>query len=128
MEVNLGYIAGFFDGEGHISVSMGDNHIRPHIQIGQAGARGKVLLEELQTYLQTHGISMQIHQHKQRVRRKPVWVLQTHNRQATMNFARLLLPHLRVKKAETQDVLRFLSLYPTLRGSGDLYKAVHCGH
>jgi hypothetical protein len=103
------YIAGFFDGEGAVVASMGRERAEIVMSITQAD---KKILETIQQFLSSQGISARIHPHTDSPwSRKKSWVLMLSTTQA-LNTLGMLLPHLHVKKALVQDILRFRKMFP----------------
>ena len=112
MNMNWHYLAGFFDGEGSIESLMRNNRI-PKIEIGQSRARGLYLLQEISAFLQSYGIASAV---KPKVNRTaslgklPMYVLCI--QKDALVFLRHVLPYVRIKRSEAQDVLRFRTMYP----------------
>jgi intein/homing endonuclease len=116
------YIAGFFDGEG--SVGIYQNRARrgfgsPVVALVQSGDRGKKLLTEISEFLSSRGVKSYLG------RTRKVKVKDTHttchvlrvcNRPGVTLFLRGVFPYLRIKKIEAQDVLRFLSIFGSIKG------------
>jgi len=105
------YVAGFFDGEGHIS--FGKHNLQ--MGITQAGNIGKCVLAEIEDYFAQSGISSHLHAKKPGsiLGRKQIYMLSITRLQA-LALLRKLLPYLRVKKVLAQDVIRYKKLYPNM--------------
>lgn len=114
------YIAGFFDGEGCVTVSgtaaRGQRRraeTRVKIQITQTGQRGKDLFDEMAIWLKERGIACKFSRY---VHRNPLyrvrWVLMVNSRDSQLRFIEGILPYCYIKKTELQDCLRLMKLYP----------------
>jgi hypothetical protein len=108
------YIAGFFDGEGHVtmthSVSLRSSHIE--VGISQSQERGRALFSEIQEWLLPYGIECKIYRQKPRGTLKQMYHLDFTGRENYTRFLHHVFPHLHIKKVETQDMLRYLKLFP----------------
>jgi len=115
--VSWAYIAGFFDGEGHVGLTLGAN--RRNITISQTGDRGYTLLHKVQGFLQHHGITSSVHGYNyvSHPRKQKLWTLHITDYKSSCSFTRELLPFLSIKKTEAQDFRRFISMYPPLVSS-----------
>lgn len=112
MDLSWQYIAGFFDGEGHITFSQN----RLQAGIAQAGKIGYQTLAEIKTFLLSHGITSSLHGKIQILDHKPQYTLSFSRRQVVALLEHLM-PYLRIKKVKAQDVLRYRKLYPSLSTS-----------
>jgi len=112
--MNWAYVAGFFDGEGHVSGLM-NNRRTPAIELAQSGRRGQILLQEIESFMQSQGLHSTnaariMKRSTSHLGKKEMYVMRF-----TTDAAKVLqhmLPHLRIKKAEAQDVLRFHKMFP----------------
>lgn len=117
MNFSWPYIAGFFDGEGSVFLRSGCNYIAPIVQIYQGGPSGKALLEAMQSWLAERGIERAVIScPRPSGHGKVVFVLRFEGRRDVSRFISSALPHLHIKKAAAQDVLRFVRMYPQRRG------------
>jgi len=114
-QLGLAYVAGFFDGEGCVRTYARHSRFtgcHSRIQISQSGDRGKSVLLEISEFLSTYGIVSQVNGHEYKnPKYLKGWCLQISRIECVKAFIRLMLPYLHVKKVESQDVLRFLSIY-----------------
>ena len=118
MPVTWAYVAGLFDGEGSVSLdpdhSNGLGYLR--IRIGQSGEEGQALLSRVQVFLITKNIRSTITD-TFLVRRKvhhTLTISAADKRRYSTAFLAGILPHLILKKAIVQDVLRFFKLFPPI--------------
>src|SRR5258706_1175132 len=142
VKISWEWIAGFFDGEGSIGVYT--NNARASgmttASASQAGERGEKVLKEIQVFLAQRDIKSYLG-YKKNVRIKDVWALRILARNSLEPFIRGILPYLRVKKLEAQDVLRFIIAFPPIpqgtyfkelneerRQTGWYKKKIHCPH
>jgi hypothetical protein len=130
--MNWAYIAGFFDGEGSICFSRRSGSAKntamwgvPTVQIVQCGDGGKSVLEEIRQFLESKEINGRVdfdaahleQKENQPIRRrKAKYRLSVQSRQGVLAFLRGVMPYTRVKRVLSQDVLRFLTLCPSLQG------------
>lgn len=125
MKISWEWIAGFFDGEGSIGVYT--NNARAcgmtTASVSQAGDRGEKVLKEIQEFLTQRGIKSYLGC-KKNVRIKDVWALRILARSSLDPFLRGILPYLRVKKLEAQDVLRFIIAFPPV-SQGTYFKELN---
>ena len=113
------YLAGFVDGEGHISVRNGAVNGGVRLNIAQAGDVGKCVLLTIREFLLARGITpTQVREIHRRPGHLQCYVLEVTKRAELMKVLKRLLPHLIVKKVVAQDVLRFLVAFPPLRNFG----------
>lgn len=119
--MNWAYIAGFFDGEGNVSIPLGHSSII--LNITQAGKRGKETLEEIVDFLKIYGVIAKIRPRNKIVNRQQCYMLWVRPTTACL-FLRFVLPYLRVKRTISQDVLRAKVLFPSLTTStqGQLFR------
>ena len=103
------YLAGFFDGEGWIGIpSQAETlHISPRVIITQSKLRGKILFEEIKSFLSVANIKSTV-----RCAREDMWNLNISGRNNVILFIERLMPYLHIKKLEAQDIGRFLKLFP----------------
>ena len=118
MPVTWAYVAGLFDGEGSVSLqedrSNGLGYLR--IRIGQSGDAGQALLSRVQSFLTTESIKSTITDTflVQRKTHYTLTVSAAGERRYSTAFLTGILPHLLLKKAVVQDVLRFFRLFPPI--------------
>lgn len=104
------YIAGFFDGEGCITLCR-DSSFSPNVQMTQTEYS---VLEIIKMFLEEHDIPSQIYSWRsQGPNCKQRWDLRIRGgRQTVKKFLENVIPYLIVKKLKAQDTLRTLVLYP----------------
>jgi len=107
------YLAGFFDGEGSIRVQMGHRATAVHIGIHQSDERGKIVLTEIKQFLCEEGIPSGLQfQRLTPNTNKPMYRLYVYNIEAAKKFVEGVMPYLRIKKLECQDIYRFVCIFP----------------
>ena len=115
-KLNLDYIAGFFDGEGCISLSL--HGLRVILT-----NTDKKILKEIQAYFNSKGqITSKIRNSKDKAT-KPCWQLIYWNRQAEKVVV-ILMPYLRQKRKQAKLALEFqktYSLWGELKGRARKY-------
>ena len=99
--VDWQYIAGFFDGEGCVSLVYG-------AAIAQKDRRP---LKQIQEFLAEHGIFTTI---GNPIRRDQVWYLKIMRKEALKQLLLGIRPWVIVKKQLTEDIWRFLVLFPAM--------------
>ena len=108
------YVAGFFDGEGCVHMSHG-GRCKTYVSLTQTQDRGMRLLREIQRFLIDEDM---IHSHigsfEKKNRTKTMHVLKITKRSDVECFLLWVLPHVRIKKVETQDVLRYFKMFPQI--------------
>jgi len=104
------WLAGFFDGEGCLSLtyytnSEGERSIRSaRLFIGQAGERGRKICEEIRAVF-----GGKVRKYKPKNENwKECYIWLVSERDDIIRIARALLPYLRVKKEEIEEKLRIL--------------------
>jgi LAGLIDADG-like domain len=111
------YITGFFDGEGSIATSRKAVGGRFRIQIVQSEKNGgELLLTEIRDFLLARGICSNIHHYHGH--KCPMFVLYINQIRSTKNFLLQTFPYLRVKRAMAQDVIRYTTMFPSLKEVG----------
>ena len=110
------YIAGFFDGEGHICFHDGSVARRGalYCTIVQTKDEGLWLLDDISEFLRGYGITSKVHsngaptsdKHAQCYR---IDILGWDN---SVKFLSHMMPYLRIKKLKAQDVIRYHKVYP----------------
>ena len=116
--LNWDYIAGFFDGEGNVNVPCGTSERslqQPRVTIAQSGERGRVVLVEIAAFLQNKaGISATV---RPRSLVKPhhetAWILHIGRRVDVVRFLTEMRGRVFVKKTATEDVLRYMIVFPS---------------
>lgn len=120
------YIAGFFDGEGHVGLGRqkhcGEGRFSrgsPRVTMVQAHDRGRQLLEEISEFLVGHGIRsiVEIHQEAQG-KISESYHLRITGFNGVLSFLGAVFPFLRIKKTEAQDLIRYNKAFPSLVGKG----------
>jgi intein/homing endonuclease len=125
------YIAGFFDGEGWVGMSMGvrRNCSNVRVRIVQTAERGRILLETIQAFIAKAGI-------KSSVRISPtgddnrqiLWVLEISSRDSTLRFLRMVMPFIHIKRTEAQDIIRYCTMFPIMAQSLRQMLAAEAGY
>lgn len=120
MQVTWEWLAGFFDGEGTARIGR-SNSISPMWQLVQAGDRGERVIREVASFITQQGVKRYTlysraanYPGKDIVSRLECWLLQVFSREDVILIYRGMLPYLRVKKTDVQDILRYCILYPAL--------------
>jgi hypothetical protein len=114
--INWAYIAGIFDGEGSLAMLISGSKMSPQITITQAGDEGVFLLRAIQNFLRAHDISSGFNKRPQIFKhRKPVYRLYL-NGDDVLNFLRMVMPYLHVKRVLALDLLRYRSFFPAFVG------------
>ncbi len=124
--ISWAYIAGFFDGEGHVSLGRQKNcgegqfsRGSPRVTIVQSRERGRVLLESIAGILAGHSIRSAVDVHREAGDRNSVtYRLRITGFNSVIRFLRLVFPYLHIKKIEAQDIIRYDKVFPTLIGRG----------
>jgi hypothetical protein len=118
--MNWSYIAGFFDGEGCISLQT----TRMQVSIYQSGSIGQSTLEEIQQWLTLEGIDSNLYHRKRfgTLSKKEMWELRISSRESQLKFLKSIRPYSRIKKILIQDCMRYFIIFPPnkwwLFGSG----------
>lgn len=100
------YLAGLFDGEGNLHTTRAGAF---RLTISQSRPRGQRLMEDVRAFLQDQQIIARI----SHIRYKQATMHYLYlNRPGIQQAGPQLLPFLRIKKVEMQDMLRFLQIYP----------------
>lgn len=126
------YIAGFFDGEGHVSFAR-RNGGSSCIVVGMAQSQetGKTgppqVLQCISAFLRDRGVRHNVYEAG--IKQSPSFLqgraiqqvrvsyhLQIQNRPGIQTFLEGVYPHLWVKKQKAEDAIRFLKLFPDMRG------------
>lgn len=119
--MNWAYLAGFFDGDGHVGLSSGRGFSStPRVAFAQAGSRGKEFLQQVKEFLLSEGIaSGQIYEDTHsKLSSQSCFALVVANRKDGTHVLQKLIPFLHIKKLEAQDVLRFFQFFPPLPRGG----------
>ncbi|MCC6049680.1 MAG: hypothetical protein LM580_03180 [Thermofilum sp.] len=100
------WLAGFFDGEGTLCIMFySKNHPKSvRLQIGQTGERGKLVCEEIARKL--GGTVTEYQPRNPRWKKVYVWTVKERDR--VIEIAEMLLPYLKVKRAEVEEKLKIL--------------------
>src|SRR5215471_7953237 len=100
------YLAGFFDGEGCVSIGRND---RPCCTIAQSVGSHNVL-QQIKEFLLSQDIACNVHQHVRPVAgRKKAEALWISSSVAVEDFLKNLLPHLIVKREKAETALMVIA-------------------
>ena len=119
MRVNWDYIAGFFDGEGSISTmnfSCRHTLAATMVTLSQTGTEGIVVLSAIRDFLWSLGIKGYLQTQKRREGYRTMHHLKINARPSVTLFLLNILPRISVKRVAVQDALRFIMLFPSIRG------------
>jgi len=105
------YIAGFFDGEGTISVRMSTERTGVAWSLAQSHARGIMVLSRIQKFLALHGIKSSLY----KPRTDKCNCLYVCRRSDVILIIEKLMPYLVVKRLECQDTWRLLKWFPAIQ-------------
>jgi LAGLIDADG-like domain len=110
--INWAYIAGFFDGEGHIR--------QDQLQISQSRDRGLLMLSRVKDWLANEGIhsGVQSNPYIRKGQTDLSHYLYITNRDNIEKFLNGVLPYLEIKRTEAQDTLRYFRLFPRRNKGG----------
>ena len=106
MEITWPYIAGFFDGEGNISLTK---HGCGNINVNLYQKRRDVL-DRITNFLKAHNFDANIYVDKREQHTFRI----SGGRNASLKFLNSILPYLIVKKTEAQDVIRYFTMFPPM--------------
>ena len=106
------YVAGFFDGEGTISV--GQRGIQ--WSVAQSHLRGREVLRRIQSFLLSEGIRASLYI----ARPDDCNSLYVTDRKRIRLLISKLMPYLIVKKVECQDAIRFMQMFPAMERGNSL--------
>lgn len=110
MRMSWQYIAGFYDGEGHLS--KGASGLSHRVGITQTGADGLALLTYMAGFMDAHNITSSIGICKRdNPKHATRYDLNITNRSSVEIFLRLTFPYLHIKKLLAQDTLRLFKMY-----------------
>lgn len=115
------YLAGFFDGEGHVGMDRNRGYgYSPRIVLPQSGERGRKVLEKIAVFLVQQGLRSPAISVSPPVKlsKLPIWRLYISSRHEATLFLRGILPYLQVKHIEAQDMLRHMQVFPALPKGG----------
>jgi hypothetical protein len=123
--MNWDYIAGFFDGEGCVSIQRaGKRDSKEHgnaahlISISQSGLTGLRVLSDMADFLRSYDIHVGFRLDQKagmHHRKKDSYCIRICKRDSVIIFLEHMLPRVHVKKVAVQDHLRYMRLYPSLQ-------------
>lgn len=132
MRINWAYVAGFFDGEGSISFSRRNGGTScTVVGLAQSQEHGKTgpptVFVAISEFLRCRQIRHNVYEvgaretptfvHERAVHTyRTVYHIQIQNRPGITAFLQGVYPYLYVKKQKAEDALRFLKLFPDMRG------------
>ena len=121
MRLSWEYIAGFFDGEGHVATmnfTHRDGLAATMVTIGQSGKEGLQILTRIQEFIAEHGVKGYVGKKAQvREHYRPMHYLRIASRPSVQAFLSHIFPFVSVKKVVVQDTLRFMKVFPSIRGA-----------
>lgn len=103
METDLRYLAGLFDGEGSISLSVSKGHVSLSLNVSNT------VREPLDIFQSLFGGAVHTQTHNPRV----CYQWQVRGLQKQWSFLLALLPHLRIKRRQAYGALLYLSTVGT---------------
>ena len=108
------YLAGLFDGEGNLHTAK-TGCLR--WSLAQSRPRGLRICREVQQFLVAQGYRASVVSSRYSRRSTPSMMhyVLVQEKRSVQAVCHALLPFVRIKKIEVQDVWRFLLLYPPLR-------------
>jgi len=114
------YIGGFFDGEGSTGIRSNGREnsygYYPRTSLVQTGERGRQLLTEIQDFCANHNIrTCLVKGKKHKEHYTQGWYLSVNAKDDVKRFLENIVPYLRIKRTEAQDVLRTLKIFPRLK-------------
>lgn len=121
MKMSWEYIAGFFDGEGHVSTARSmyrTDSATTIAGIAQTGSEGMQVLTAIQRFLLERDIKAYITSDKRPSKYRQMHRLHVCARAHVTSFLQEMLPRVSVKKVIVQDTLRYFKLYPLVRAPG----------
>lgn len=126
MRLSWQYVAGFFDGEGHVGMvrqkKCGEGHYSNgsiRASMVQSRERGRILLEAVSKFLSNYGIKSTVgvhHPGDERCSRS--YHLRMTGYRSVIPFLQQCMPFIWIKKSEAEDLIRFYRAFPSLRGKG----------
>jgi len=108
--MNWDYIAGFFDGEGCVTVCSSRCAV---VKIAQS-TPGASIFAEIKNFLAFHGIRSFVQPRKVSGNRRPQFQLSISERESVRNFLVRIFPLVKVKKVIVQDALRTMLIFPVV--------------
>jgi hypothetical protein len=118
--MNWDYIAGFFDGEGSLSTmnfTWRNTLANTVVCITQTGQEGWVVLNVMMVFLREHGIVSYISTQKRRANYRQMHHLKICARPSVRLFLDQMVSRVSVKKVVVQDTLRFIKVFPSIKGA-----------
>ena len=110
------YVAGFFDGEGSISIS--GSQVRSPRFVIQIAQKSRIVLDKIQTFLSTRGINSRVYARTDAAHVNGMHNLYIGTADDVLKFLRNVRPYVIVKKQTAEDAMRLSILYPSLRPKG----------
>lgn len=118
MNINWSYVAGLFDGEGSVSTGVGNGVTAS--TIAQSGPKGLTLLEDVANFLRANGVRCIVYSTGAAGTDRRVlesYRLSVHGFKESSKFLKSVLPMLRVKRTVAQDLIRYVTLFPSITTS-----------
>lgn len=117
-EINWAYVAGFFDGEGHVALNeQTKGKLRPTLVIGQS-VRPDLVLEHIRTFLVSVGIPARIYNRKRNAKTKITHLdhqrLHIVDQEAVPSAIIQMLPYLTVKRDASLRALEIFKARPRI--------------
>ena len=119
--MNWSYIAGFMDGEGSVMFQSSSASFSVTVALSQSGSPGKILLEEIRSFIRGYGIRSAIQSKKPKkgeLAKKIMHSLRLGQRESVCKFLTNVIPYLHMKKTPAQDALRTFKLFPLMKPDG----------
>jgi hypothetical protein len=107
------YIAGFFDGEGHVALAQSSKSNRRAAlccNLYQAKKEGRLILEAIQRFLCARNISCSVLASRQ----NEMYTLTLRGWNNALNFLKGVYPYLSVKRVVSLDIIRYSSAFPRI--------------
>ncbi len=112
-DLTLEYIAGFVDGEGCLTLTVGNRGLyRPRFVIANTNLK---VLEDIRQYFSLTA-KIQI-KHRRKPNHKTIYHLESQNIEQCRLIATLLEPYLRIKKEQAQIIMQYPRSHPPYSGS-----------
>lgn len=110
------YIAGFFDGEGHIrfhNTSLKHKGAL-YCTIVQTKDEGLYLLDDIAVFLASHGIRSKVHENSKpsSLKHAQCYRIDILGWDNSIRFLKFMMPYMVIKKLKAQDMIRYHKTFP----------------